>query len=197
MKDRKHWEPLGKHKGTPRVTPEEEEVNEKTQTQSAEAPQTTAGVTPFATPPPPGYLSRRVARLMPTVGTAHSNDAQLYAGPLYGTGTQQPVGTITLPLGGGVFTIAIASGIIRIKIYNTVTAVTAVGITLWDGTTPGTGNSEALAGFSGSLTPASATTGSANIEIHFQSDLNVTSMVFVITGGTGGSADIDVGATSA
>jgi hypothetical protein len=115
------------------------------------------------------------------------------------------VGTVTLPpqtaplppAGYILFTPTIACGYIRIKVYNTTTAVTGVNITMYDGQTGvATGNSEVVAGFSGSLTPLSATTGSANILIEFQSDLNVSSMTVAVVGGTGGYMDVDLGVTS-
>jgi hypothetical protein len=85
---------------------------------------------------------------------------------------------------------------VRIKVYNTTTAITAVNVTLWDSPTAlASGNSELLGGWSGSLTPTA--TGSANVMIHYESDLQVTSMTVTVTGGTGGSMDIDIGATSA
>jgi hypothetical protein len=83
-------------------------------------------------------------------------------------------------------------------VYNTTTAITAVNVTLWDSATAlGAGNSELLNGYSGSLTPTA--TGSANVLLEFQSDLlaGATSMTVTVTGGTGGSMDIDIGATSA
>jgi hypothetical protein len=146
-------------------------------------------------------LLRRVARITPGYGTARQNDQQLYVGALVST-TVIPVGSVTLPPNpqslspAPVFTPSIASGYIRVKVYNTTTAVTAINVTLYDGTTVLTGNSEVIAGYSGSLTPLSATTGSANILIEFQSDLNVTSMTVAVVGGTGGDMDVDLGVTS-
>lgn len=199
---KQHWEPF--HHKEARVEPEEEQVNNQQSEQQTQAtPQTeagitpAAGVTPLATPPPGGALLRRVARIMPGFGTARQNDAQLFAGAINSIGaTQQPVGNITMPT-TGVFSTPIAAGIVRVKIYNSTTAVTAVNLTLYDGTTAVTGNNEAVAGYVGSLPLTSATASSANVIIDFQSDLSVTSMVIGITGGTGGSADIDIGATSA
>ena len=167
-----------------------------TQTGTQDTQSTAVTPAPLATVPA-GGLTKRVARILPSFGTARQNDAQLYAGPI--NGTAQTVGTITLPLqtaGLSLFSPPIGAGIIRVKVYNTTTAVTAVNVTLYDSpTAAASGNSELVAGFSGSLTATA--TGSSNILIHFQSDLNVTSMTVAIVGGTGGSADIDVGATSA
>jgi hypothetical protein len=203
---KQHWEPFGEHKET-RAMQQEEKVNQQeTETpnpQNAQIQPTSVGITPMAgvTPPPAGMLVRRVARITPSFGTPRQNDQQLYAGALVST-TVIPVGSQTFPPNplslspAPLFTPTIQAGYIRIKVYNSTTAVTAVNITAYDGATVLTGNSETIAGWSGSLAALSATTGSVNILIDFQSDLNITSMTVAVVGGTGGDMDIDMGVTS-
>jgi hypothetical protein len=206
---KQHGEPFGKHKDA-RASEQEEEVNQKQDQQTPADIQTAPGVTPAAgvtplalAPPPAGALIRRVARITPSFGTPRQNDAQLYAGAL--TSAPIAVGSVTLPpqtaplppSGYILFTPTIAAGYIRVKVYNTTTAVTAVNVTMYDGQTGvATGNSETIAAWSGSLTALSATTGSVNILFEFQSDLNVSSMTVAVVGGTGGNMDVDLGVTS-
>lgn len=142
----------------------------------------TGAVTPFTVVTVAAPFLRTLSKILPYFGTSVQNPAlTVSAVSLTGATT-----TITIPA-TGVLSNPIVAGYVRLKVMGAGT-VTAVAVTCTDGTNTETIASEPLAGTGVVLSATSL----ATIIRSFESEINPTSFSVVITGGTGGTASVEV-----